>query len=240
MHEESCFLTLTYNDESLPPYGGLVYRDFQLFSKRLREKAGPFRFFVAGEYGEQYARPHFHALIFGLDFHDKRKSNSLYSRSDLYQSVTADKLWGNGHVGIGTVTHASARYTAAYCISKRRPDDPVYQRVDTDTGECVTVPTEFCRMSLKPGIGYTWLQKYWGDIYRTGNFAVMDNGTRCRVPRYFHKMLDTVGDLTGGDVDWLDFQRSLKAGEYDHSRPRLEARELILQSKQSIEKAKHV
>lgn len=78
MHKANTFVTFTYDDDHLP-VGGLKYRDFQLMLKRLREKLGPFRFFMCGEYGEQFRRPHYHALFFGLDFPDKLKCNSVYS-----------------------------------------------------------------------------------------------------------------------------------------------------------------
>ena len=65
MHLDNCFLTLTYDEESLPQYGSLEYRHVQLFFKRLRKKIGAFRYFVCGEYGPHGDRPHYHALIFG-------------------------------------------------------------------------------------------------------------------------------------------------------------------------------
>lgn len=40
MHEHSCFVTLTYNDENLPVPPTLRHRDFQLFLKRLRKALG--------------------------------------------------------------------------------------------------------------------------------------------------------------------------------------------------------
>ena len=35
VHDENCFITLTYNNENLPKDGSLNKRDFQLFMKRL-------------------------------------------------------------------------------------------------------------------------------------------------------------------------------------------------------------
>lgn len=39
MHEYSCFITLTYDDESVPVDGSLRYSDYQQFMKRLRARA---------------------------------------------------------------------------------------------------------------------------------------------------------------------------------------------------------
>src|SRR5258708_6987049 len=49
MHDTSCFITLTYDDDH---YGGpsLNYVDFQQFMYRLRKRLGPTRFYMCGEY----------------------------------------------------------------------------------------------------------------------------------------------------------------------------------------------
>lgn len=75
MHDENCFITLTYDDLNLPLIDGtnpetgevtkfktLVKKDLQLFMKRLRsrldEKGGiKIRYFAAGEYGDASYRP---------------------------------------------------------------------------------------------------------------------------------------------------------------------------------------
>lgn len=51
-HVCTSFVTLTYDEEHLPPDGSLRKRDLQLYLKRLRRRL-PFRFFAAGEYGER-------------------------------------------------------------------------------------------------------------------------------------------------------------------------------------------
>jgi hypothetical protein len=53
MHEESYFLTLTYNEENLPQYESLQKADFQDFMKRYRKAIAPrkIRYFMCGEYG---------------------------------------------------------------------------------------------------------------------------------------------------------------------------------------------
>lgn len=61
------FLTLTYNDENLPADGELNKRDLQLFIKRLRKDNPGIRYFAVGEYGTDYERPHYHAVIFNLE-----------------------------------------------------------------------------------------------------------------------------------------------------------------------------
>ena len=78
MHEDNCFITLTYDDENIPWDGSLNKQHFQAFMKRLRwhNKEKKIRYFHVGEYGEQLSRPHYHALIFNHDFDDKETVDS--------------------------------------------------------------------------------------------------------------------------------------------------------------------
>ena len=66
MHDVSCFVTLTYNDENLPKDNTLVKEDLQKFWKDLRYRIFPekIRYFASGEYGDETQRPHYHAVIF--------------------------------------------------------------------------------------------------------------------------------------------------------------------------------
>ena len=72
MHEDNCFITLTFDDDHLGD-GSLKVSDFQNFMKRLRQAIAPkkVRFFHCGEYGAKLSRPHHHACLFGFDFPDK-------------------------------------------------------------------------------------------------------------------------------------------------------------------------
>ena len=114
MHEENCFITLTYNKESLPADGSLRKRDFQLFMKRLRKECGEgIRYYMCGEYGAKYERPHYHICLFGYDFKDKY----IWDERDkvpLYRSTKLEKLWTLGFSTIGEVTFQSAAYVAPY------------------------------------------------------------------------------------------------------------------------------
>ena len=72
MHERACFVTLTYDDEHLPPGKSLNYPDVQKFLRRLRKRVGvPIRFYLCGEYGDDTDRPRYHICLFGFDFPDK-------------------------------------------------------------------------------------------------------------------------------------------------------------------------
>lgn len=211
LHKVNSFVTLTYDEAHYPADGSLYYPDFQLFVRKLRRRGLRFRFFVAGEYGEELSRPHWHCLLFGCEFVDRVVCNSINAKQKVYTSALLAECWPHGFHSIGDVTYESCRYTAAYCMKKfvgPRAEDH-YSRVDPSTGEIIRVAPEMCRMSLKPGIAFPWLQKFHSDIYETEYDAVIVKGQMKRVPRYFGDVLDKV--LAGPEVDQLEFRRFQKA-----------------------------
>ena len=69
------WITLTYNNSHLPEDKMLHYSHFQSFMKRLRINLArnfqyhfPLKYVVVGEYGPINGRPHFHLMLFGLDY----------------------------------------------------------------------------------------------------------------------------------------------------------------------------
>ncbi|ALS03700.1 VP4 [Gokushovirus WZ-2015a] len=192
LHEENCFITLTYNDQHLPNPPSLKYEDYQLFMKRLRKTLGhKVRFFACGEYGERTFRPHYHAVIFGHDFPDKVLFSRSDSGHDIFVSPSLQKCWGLGHTTVQDLEFNSAAYVAKYSLKKVTGEaaEAHYQWIDQETGECTQLQPEFARMSLKPGIGGKWFDLYNADVY-AGHDYVIVNGHKCRPPRYFDRLLE--------------------------------------------------
>lgn len=213
MHRESAFVTLTYDDAHYAP--SLNYLDFQLFMKRLRKSRGRVRFFACGEYGEMKGRPHFHALLFGIGFRDGTPCGS-----NIYASQELSRLWPLGFSSVGSVTYDSAAYVAGYACKKVSGQRAVshYMRVDVRTGEFVSVVPEFGRMSLKPGIGYTWFQKFWPEVYRARDGVVRKGGVVCPPPRYYDKLLEEFDPDLAGDKKFdraINSLRFLEDCKYD-------------------------
>lgn len=132
-HAESWVANLTYDPEHLPEGGCLKKEDVQLFLKRLREAVFPvrFRYFCVGEYGEQFGRPHYHCILFGLPW-----------STEMHQTVL--RAWGNGSMVPGLMSWQTAEYVGGYVNKKlTKKDDP----------RLCGKPPEFSLMSLKPGIG---------------------------------------------------------------------------------------
>ena len=192
MHDQNCFITLTFDQAHLEKRSNplsLDVSEYQKFMKRLRKRFGNnIRFFHCGEYGELNKRPHYHAVIFGMDFKDK----VLWSNRDgnkLYTSETLQELWPYGFSTIGDVTFQSAAYVARYIMKKHKGEgaEDHYTRWCPTTGEGIPVEPEYCTMSRKPGIGHNWLMKYKADVYP--HDYVVINGHKVKPPRYYDSLL---------------------------------------------------
>lgn len=198
LHENNSFITLTYSNENLPEDMSIRKREVQTFIKRLRKKIGiKIRYFACGEYGEMNNRPHYHAIIFGYDFPDKK----LWSKKNgnlLYRSELLEKVWTKGHSIIGEVTFESAAYVARYVMKKRKGDDAeeYYKLLDKETGEIHQIEPEFCLMSRgrKPdgGIGKRWLDKFKTD---TDKDFITLNGKKMKLPRYYDNVIEAENEI---------------------------------------------
>ena len=110
MEYRSCdfglFVTLTYDDEKLPP-GGVCKRDVQLFLKRLRKNfdSQALRYYICSEYGDHTHRAHYHALFF---------FKGVKQTTDIYDIIT--NAWANGFVQFGDIEEGSIVYVTKYCL----------------------------------------------------------------------------------------------------------------------------
>jgi len=197
LYEDNIFLTLTYDEDNLPFGGTLVKKDFQDFIKRLRSRFSnqKIKYFHCGEYGEQFGRPHYHAIIFNLGFQDKE----LYKKTKtgtLYTAPVLDSLWPFGLATFGAVTFESCAYTARYVLKKVTGENAEkhYQKIDHETGEITQRLPEYVTMSLKPAIGKLFFNKYHTDIF-PNDFVIM-RGKKMKPPKYYQSL----HELTDPDV----------------------------------------
>lgn len=230
LYRMSSFVTLTYDDEHLR-WLSLNHRDWQLFAKRARRKLGPFRFFMAGEYGEREWRPHFHAAMFGVHFGDRYPWRKSPSGFQLYRSATLEELWPHGNAEIGDVTFQSAAYIARYVVKKVRGDgaEEHYMRVDVRSGELYRLEPEYCQMSRRPGIGKPWFDKYAADVFPHDRVVV--NGVEQRPPRFYLELLkkDTTKVGVLDEVEWKRFLTGQKLEEAEG--PSLRSMELVAKAR---------
>lgn len=221
MHEDNCFLTLTYRPEELPKGETLVHEHLTNFIKLLRDKLNykPIKYFACGEYGDNGDRPHYHILLFGHDFKDKRGWKTNREGQVVYFiSDELNKIWKKGFTLIAPVNYETAQYVAGYVIKKRNKKfldqkQRIVTAVDYETGELCThllkyyerfnpltnevweVEKEFIRMSRgnaktgPNGIGLSWYKKYKTDFLNDG--TVHANGAKQGSTKYYDKLLET-------------------------------------------------
>lgn len=183
MHKENCFVTLTYSKVPRHAadcsgcrgvFGSLCVRDWQLFAKALRNRVGPFRFLMCGEYGERSGRAHFHACIFGHNFRMDGRAVSRKSGHPLWTSDVVVSAWKRGHVSIGQLTYESAEYVARYVMKKLTGER---------SKEYGGKKPPFINASRNPGLGATWFDKYVDDVYPGDEVRYFER--RFRPPRFY-------------------------------------------------------
>lgn len=195
-HRESCFITLTQDDQHIRPYGSLCRRDAQLFMKRVRNylrsnfPGVKVRYFLVGEYGEQTNRPHYHLILFGFAFVHDRRRHSKNGEHQLYTSESLTNIWGRGFCSLGSVTPDSCGYVAQYSFKKvngKRALEHYFVKVDESTGEMIYREKEFASMSTHPGIGYLHYENYGKQMFMRDSVIV--KGREAPVPKYYDRCL---------------------------------------------------
>ncbi|AXH77596.1 MAG: replication initiator protein [Microviridae sp.] len=210
-YEDNCFVTLTYDQAHLPTDATLNHRDFQLFLKRARKAhKAPIRFYMCGEYGPLNQRPHYHACLFNINYTDRTPQGKSASGELYYSSKVLANQWGLGNVSVQDLNRQTAGYCARYIMKKALGNDAktAYQAVDPETGEIIQRKPEYAAMSLKPGIGATWFNKWHRDVFPADH--VISEGTKHQVPKYYDKLIRRAGVL---DTDQLEFKRQQRAAK---------------------------
>lgn len=174
-HKHSHFLTLTYDTRSIPisknGFMTLDKSDFQNFMKRLRKLTpNKIRYYACGEYGEINSRPHYHAIVFGVD------------RATLFRDawLVPHTQTSIGQIHVGKVSGDSIAYTTKYLhkkktIHKHKRDDRV---------------PEFSLMSK--GLGSNYLTPEIIKYHRAHLdqlYVTKRGGHRIAMPRYYRNKI---------------------------------------------------
>lgn len=233
LHTYAWFLTLSYADENLPEGMSLCKRDVQLFLKRLRKAKGRCRYLYCGEYGDTTGRPHYHMILYGLDFPDRKVIKRSEKGHDLFESDQLKKLWGLGHVWLGAVTFESAAYVARYVTKKVTGDksEEHYRWINPNTGEVFQREPEFINMSTRPGIAKEWHERFSSDTYPADTVIV--RGKETKPPRYYDRQLEKSDAATHRKIKSARVRAAItRAG--DNTPERLQVKEEVRRSQISI------
>lgn len=233
LHDENCFITLTYRPEDRPFPPSVRKEDFQKFMKRLRKNVfsdRKIKYFHCGEYGENGPghHPHYHACIFNADFPDRVP----YSEREgiiTYTSRILEKEWQKGFVTVGDVTYETAAYTARYCFKKitgTRAHDH-YLFCDTD-GVAYDLEPEYITMSN--GIGKEWYEKFKSDVFPSDEIPVPGKGVFKKAPRYYENLLEKDDPECLEDIKARRME-FVKANQKEYTPERLESKFRVEKSK---------
>lgn len=192
--DSAYFITLTYDNEHIhPSYDAetglcnglftLDKRDIQLFIKRLRKRFenDKIRYYIAGEYGDNTARPHYHGILFGLHIDDLKECGRSETGNKYFISESIAEVWKNGFVSVEPANYATCKYVASYVTKK------IGIRPNQFYEDNYLVPP-FSLSSRRPGIGYKYLEDhpdYWK--FDEINLTLPDGGRKFPLPRYFKK-----------------------------------------------------
>jgi hypothetical protein len=185
---------------------------------------------MAGEYGENFGRPHWHACIFGLDFPNQELWKRTAAGSLLYRSPDLEALWPFGYSTVGRVTFESAAYVARYIMKKVTGKNAAehYEEIDPDTGEITNRTPEFTKMSLKPGIGYEWYKQYTSDVYP--HDYVVIRGKKVKPPKYYDKKYKVENPYEFDELLYIR-EKNAKLHYEDNTLERLAVKEQVAKAK---------
>lgn len=230
-HRNSWFATITFDDFHVPksfgcdpatgeviqdaPVMTLTKRDWQLFMKRLRFNTGQqIRFFMSGEYGTNTLRPHYHALLFGLELTDLVPYKNSPQGYPYFNSPTLDKCWtdengeSKGYIVVGKLTWETCAYTARYILKKHK--GPGAQ----DAYAMAGLMPEFSLMSRRPGIA----RQYYDDHpdmfqYDEISLSTPQGGKSFPHPLYFRRLFEIDDPLTAIELSELRRLKVLRNNE---------------------------
>lgn len=139
--KKACMVTLTYDSFVYDEKGNIIgenlnlrkvdKRDCQLFIKRLREYfervkgVTDIKYILSAEYGKRTGRPHYHAILFNVDFGDLQFHKKSKRGNTIYRSPLLQKLWKHGICTVDSkrISAAVAKYCTKYCMKDFGADD---------------------------------------------------------------------------------------------------------------------
>jgi hypothetical protein len=144
------------------------------FAKEGRDKSEipSIKYYLVGEYGNKFGRPHYHAIIFNIH------PNILRNRLRLSKDI-----WTYGQTDVAKVSLASINYVVGYILQGKLPQEPLT--------ELQIRP--FARQSK--GLGRTYLSDHQISYHQERlEFTVRHNGYNIPMPRYYRDRIFDADD----------------------------------------------
>lgn len=175
---EATFITLTYDEEHLPSDFGLHKEDLQKFFKRLRKDLDyKIKYYACGEYGDKLGRPHYHAIVFGLDYNEFNrqliKDNWRLCDSERFDYSPYKK----SECGFAPVTPDDIRYVCGY----------IQKKLNGDMAQETYGERQPPFSASSQGLGLRFAESHKEELQ---NGEVTFRGHNVSIPRYYVKKLD--------------------------------------------------
>ena len=182
-------------------------------------------------------RPHYHAILYGVNFDDMELWKRTGANELIYRSKTLESLWPFGHSSIGTVSFESCSYVARY-VTKKINGDQAKQHyfkpteIDKETGEItksIQMQPEYATMSRgkNNAIGLDWFKKFHSDVYPHDRVVMLRGGTSyiSQPPRYYDKKLEELDPVLYKELKQKRLQQ--QEASPDNTPQRLRVREQV-------------
>jgi len=174
----AAFVTLTYEEAPLSFNGHPTLHPphLTLFWKKLRKYTNKkIKYYATGEYGTNFLRPHYHAILFNAP-------SNLLKRPTLL----SEKIWQHGHVDVAPCNIRTINYVANYLMQgKHKPE-----RCDDDRHP------PFARMSKNIGENYLTPQTVRYHVENMANIITRQGGAIQQLPRYYKNKIFSKSERT--------------------------------------------
>lgn len=199
LHHQSCFLTLTFDDNHLE---NAVYPTVQKFLKRLRKIYGPFRYFGCFEKGERSGRPHFHMLIYGiLPYIVKYKGCRKRTINECLATI-----WQQGFVRMDALNEKIIAYVCGYVQKKRDKNEYKPHQLSWREHTRASKYSYFYRYKdtyffMSKGIGFNYFLPKIKSFVLKGFYAL--NGYKKYFGKWLRDKLKRSKDFLSQSLVWL-------------------------------------
>lgn len=165
---QGSFVTMTYSNDKYDVNLGLNYNHVRNFFHDLRKRGFNFRYFVTGEYGEQTARCHWHALLFGIPCSARYEIFKSWEKWCYYPEFVASPI-----------TQGRIRYTLKYMdkesVSVDFENETKVHKFEFLLNSCLLKHSEYGwlrpRSYCSKGLGSANFNSRFLELYNHGYFS---------------------------------------------------------------------
>lgn len=204
--DENGHVVLVPENSSSPRFHySLRANDMRLFFMQVTKRLGPVRKLYAGEYGSRTLRPHYHAIIFGLEINDLQFHSYNDFSQPMFVSESLSRCWYNslthrirGNVLVAEASSSTMAYTAGYTLKKLGSSKRDYEKLG--------IEPEFIRMSRRPGLGMEFFSQHTDLVYGGAIYIPTPSGSVCvRCPSSFRRIYSSSDPAS---ALWLSMERA--------------------------------